>query len=517
MINFNSRQATFYAIIIFIITVVLGYYFPGRAFISSGMLVAIFLTIFIRQPYATIIAGAVSLCVAAVYPIIHQYQTGIFTSVTENLFVILLIFCCSLLAWYIKSILAHLQFDRSHMSSLFENATEGILLTDSKGAIILANPSAEQIFGYEKEELIDQKVEQLIPSKFQAHHANLRAGFYKAPSNRTMGSGRDLYALRKDGSEFPVEVSLSHYKQNNEQFVIAFVVDITARKDIERRIQHKQQELENITQEIQSLNTQLEAKVEERTVILKEALEKLEESQLELSEALKKERQLNELKSRFVSMASHEFRTPLSTIYSSATLVSKYPLEKDSEKRTNHINKIKDSVRHMNELLEDFLSLGKLEENKMSVAVEAFAAREFIEEVVEEMRVQTKTGQEIKSTYQGESIFTTDKRLLRNTLINLLSNAIKFSGENAPIYISVSNEQNQIVICIRDNGIGIPTDDMPHLFDTFFRAKNANNIQGTGLGLPIIKRYLQLLEGSIEVKSELQKGAEFTITLPALQ
>jgi signal transduction histidine kinase len=152
----------------------------------------------------------------------------------------------------------------------------------------------------------------------------LRDGFYKDPQNREMGSGRDLFGQKKDGDNFPVEVSLSSYKQNDRQYVIAFVVDITHRKEIERSMLQQQKQLEKVTNDIRRMNTELEAKVEERTIILKEALQRLEQSQAELSEALDKERQLNEIKSRFVSMASHEFRTPLSSVLSSASLIGKY-------------------------------------------------------------------------------------------------------------------------------------------------------------------------------------------------
>lgn len=517
MIEFGSRRATVYATLIFVVTLVLGYYFPGKTIVSSGMLIAIFLTIFMRQRSSTIIAGALSITIAAIYPLIHQYQTGVFTGVTENLFILLLIFASTLLAWYIKSLLAHVQFDRTHMTSLFENATEGILLTDTSGRIILANPSAENVFGYEKDELIGKPVERLIPAKFHSHHGLLRKGYYKVPANRPMGSGRELFAIRKNGKEFPVEVSLSHYTQNNELFVIAFVVDITERKETERNIRQKQLELERITAEIQMLNTRLEAKVEERTIILKEALEKLEESQKELNESLAKERHLNELKSRFVSMASHEFRTPLTTILSSATLTSKYTDATDQEKREKHIGKIKDAVKHMNELLEDFLSLGKLEENKVAISISSFNVPECIDEVTEEVKAQAKPGQVIRISSDGDAMFTTDKRLLKNILINLLSNAIKFSEANSCIDVAVVNTSKKLSISVHDNGIGIPDEDLSHLFENFYRAKNAGNIQGTGLGLPILKRYLNLLNGTIEVSSKLEQGSIFTITLPVAE
>src|ERR1700676_4298244 len=238
-----------------------------------------------------------------------------------------------------------MQFNIVHLSSLFENATEGIIATDSHGNIILINPSACHMFGYVSEELVGQKIDLLIPAKARKGHVKLREGFYHDPKNRVMGQGRDLQAEKKDGYLFPVEVSLSTYIQNNERYVIAFVIDITKRKEIENSNFLQQQQLEKVTDEMRRLNSDLEAKVEERTIILREALQRLEEYQNELSETLNKERQLNEIKSRFVSLASHEFRTPLSTVLSSASLLGKYVRAEDQEKRTKHIQKIKTSDR----------------------------------------------------------------------------------------------------------------------------------------------------------------------------
>jgi signal transduction histidine kinase len=276
----------------------------------------------------------------------------------------------------------------------------------------------------------------------------------------------------------------------------------------------QKEELEVITARMRQLNSELEIKVEERTQILKEALQKLEESQKELSEALDKEKQLNEIKSRFVSMASHEFRTPLTTVMSSASLLSKYTKEEDQDKRNRHIERIKTSVDHLNDILNDFLSLGKLNEGKIEPHPETFQLQELIADVVDGMKELTRKGQTIQLKASNDIMIMTDKKMLRNILVNLISNAIKFSAEDQPIIAEAGIEETRLRLSVKDQGIGIPEQDQEHLFSSFFRGANATNIQGTGLGLHIVKRYTDLLHGSVEVKSELNKGTTVIIFLP---
>jgi PAS domain S-box-containing protein len=404
-----------------------------------------------------------------------------------------------------------------HMTSLFENATEGIILTGSQGKIVLVNPATERIFDYHNSELIGQHIEILIPAQFKPQHHKLREGFYHQPSNRVMGQGRDLYGRKKDGGNIPVEVSLSHYTKDNELFVIAFIVDITRRKEIERNMLEQQKQLEKVSTEIRKLNADLEVKVEERTMILKEALQKLEQSQTELSEALDKEKQLNEIKSRFVSMASHEFRTPLSTVLSSASLLEKYKTSEEQDKRSRHIVKIKNSVRHLNDILEDFLSLGKLDEGKVESTAGEFDLKDFISETMEEMTGLLKENQHFELNYDGSTVIFSDRKLLKNILINLITNAIKFSNEGSKISIATIANTDKAAISITDQGIGIGADDQQHMFSSFFRGANATNIQGTGLGLHIVKRYIDLMGGSVQLKSKLDHGTTITFTIPVNQ
>ncbi len=404
--------------------------------------------------------------------------------------------------------------DTAHLPSLFEHATEGIILTTGQGPVILINPAAEKMFGYKASEIIGQPIEVLIPQRLRDRHVHHRQAFSQHPQNRVMGHGRDLFGRRKDGSEIPVEVSLSFYNRDGEMFVIAFIVDITHRKQIEHNMLLQQKELELMADNMRKLNAQLEAKVEERTLILKEALLKLEQSQNELSEALSKEKRLNEIKSQFVSIASHEFRTPLSTVLSSASLLSKYTTTEEQASRERHVEKIRSAVRNLNNILEDFLSLGKLDEGKVDIELRQFYVRDLIKENIDEMAGLLKNGQEFSCRHEEEGPVYLDRNLLKNIIINLLANAIKFSGEQTVIAIHSKVTERLLTLGISDQGIGIPEDDQAHLFSSFYRARNATNIEGTGLGLHIIKRYLSLLSGSIAVSSVLDKGTTFTITIP---
>jgi PAS domain S-box-containing protein len=403
------------------------------------------------------------------------------------------------------------------VKALFDHATEGIILTDDKGKIVLLNPAAFRLFQYDQDELPGQSIDILIPRRFHHSHVHDREAFYQHPSNRTMGQNRDLFARKKDGAEFPVEVSLGYYRQHNALFVIAFIVDITQRKASELELLNRQQQLEKITEDVRRLNTDLEAKVENRTRILREALQELEKSQEELNEALSKEKELNEIKSRFVSMASHEFRTPLSTILSSANLLARYTTTEDQDKRDKHIKRTKDAVKHLNVLLEDFLSVGRLEEGKIKPEPTSFLLRELLEEVTEEMQALAKKNQRIHCQCSDDLLLTTDKRLVKNILVNLLSNAIKFSDEGTAIHLQAElRPGGGIAISVLDNGIGISAEDQQHLFSSFFRGTNVVNIEGTGLGLHIVRRYLDLVNGTITLKSALGDGTRVTVEIPPL-
>lgn len=396
-------------------------------------------------------------------------------------------------------------------------ATIGMVVTNDEGRIISFNNFAEKQFGFTREEVLGKTVELLIPSSAHSNHIKHREDYYHNPEVRAMGHGRHLFAQKKDGSTFPVEVSLSPYTVNEHTVVIAFVIDITVRKKQEETVMRQKQELERVTVEIKSMNSELEQKVGDRTKMLREALTELEKSKEELNEAFEIEKELGELKSRFVTMASHEFRTPLSTILSSAFLVEKYNQLNPNEKIEKHIQRIKGAVGGMTAILEDFLSLGKLEEGLVQTKLDKISARAIAEEMntlIQELDALLKTGQKINLNNTVDEDVCVDRNLLKNILMNLISNAIKFTNENSIITISSLLTDDNLVISVADNGIGISKEDQQHLFERFFRAKNAGNIQGTGLGLYIVGKYLELMNGRIEMVSKINEGSTFTIYIP---
>lgn len=392
------------------------------------------------------------------------------------------------------------QYKDLRFEALFNSASMGIIVVNGNGDIAMSNHYANKLFGYQEDEIVSEKLEKLIPQRYHHAHVQHRDGYVTKPQARSMGVGMTLRALRKDGSEFPVEISLGHFETSESKYVIAFISDITKRQESE--------------EEIRKLNASLEEKVANRTEELQKTLIELQASKDSLTKSLEKEKEVNDLKSRFVSMASHEFRTPLSTILSSVSLLAKYETTEDQPKRDKHIDRIKSSVKTLTDILNEFLSLGKIEEGKVDVNFENFDLTLFMQGVVNEMSVLLKNGQEL--ILDGDENITcySDASLLKHVLINLVSNAIKFSPENAKIIISTMNQKENIQIKVIDQGIGIPEKDQVHLFERFFRATNVTNIQGTGLGLHIVGRYIDLLKGNITYQSQLENGSVFCIELP---
>lgn len=389
------------------------------------------------------------------------------------------------------------QFDPEQLSRistlLFNAAAEGLVVVDQDGVIRLKNPRLLELFGYEGDELLGRSIEVLIPDASRSRHASQRSAYQKRPVQRSMGSGLDLMGRRKDGSLFPVEVSLNHFELEGTRFVMGLVSDVTKRRRVEK--------------ELQRTNTELEERVAQRT-------QQLVDAQNDLRQALEVEKELNALKSRFVSMASHEFRTPLSTIMSSVDLIARYTEDHPEERIHKHVERIRAKVRELTAMLNEFLSLDKLEQGLMSCnPVEVDVVHLGIE-LIEELRGLAKPGQEIHYDHQGlERTVFHDRNMLHNVISNLVSNAIKYSPENKRIDLLTILNDGQLRIEVRDKGIGIPEEDQQHLFERFFRAGNAFTVQGTGLGLNIVRKYLDLMGGSISFNSTPGVGTTFIVEM----
>jgi len=500
-------------------------------------------------------------------------------------------------------------FEVGIYKDIFEKAKEGMLLSDSKGLIRNVNKSFVLMFGYTSvEELIGQPLEIVIPTKLKHQHKKQKEAYLNSPHGRPLKKGNPLSGMRKDGSVFPVEVSLSHLKdENDDVLVLAFVIDITERKkhealiielnaQLEEKVVKRTKELNksyqlfsqiarnfprgtinvfdknlnyifvegqelfklgvnssqlvgsnyldrlepSVSQEIGILLASVfkgESKTFEittnknqyeinavplpeengeiyRILVVEKNITEEKLAERKIKKALQREKELNELKSRFVSMASHEFRTPLSAIYSSATLLSKYKKEEQQANRDKHINRIKTTVMSLTDILNDVLSLSKAEEGEEILNFEDIEVESYCKTVTEEMQSITRRGQTIRYSHRGDGMFKCDPVLVRKITLNLLSNAVKYSYENGIIELLTVNLENHFVIEVKDNGIGIPKVEQKELFKRFFRAGNVSNIEGTGLGLNIVKKYVELLKGKITFVSEPEKETIFTVQIP---
>jgi PAS domain S-box-containing protein len=391
--------------------------------------------------------------------------------------------------------------------AVFSYASIGILVCDQQGRITSANHLANKLFGYETGEMIKMTIEQLVPTGISHDHETLRQSFNSKPQVREMGHNLTLHARRKDGSVFPVEISLSYFQLEDERYAVAYIIDISVKKAAE-------QQLLSHRDAIQRLNADLEQKVTDRTNALMITLSQLEQTKDELTKALTAEQQLGELKSRFVSMASHEFRTPLTIVQTSATLIDKYLTLGQPDNCQTHLAHIQASTRQLNDILEEFLSVGLIEAGRAETHPMAVDVVKLVDETVAGIQAMLKPDQRIETTLSGTGYAWLDPSLLQKIILNLLTNAIKYSGPGSVVSLRGTATDQQLTLIVQDRGVGIPPDDQHHLFERFFRARNVTNIAGTGLGLHIVGRYVALMGGQVSLKSVLNQGTTVTLTFP---
>ncbi|MEY3238786.1 MAG: hypothetical protein RIR11_224 [Bacteroidota bacterium] len=396
---------------------------------------------------------------------------------------------------------------QSTFETLFQHAPNGILLTDEKGLILMANPSLEVLFGYGSGGLVGYNIELLIPPRFTPEKET-NMGIYQPSSIDTAIGALELIGFKQDGTEIAVELSLSPFQNKEGVFVIAFVMDNTFRKNYESSILQQKQALSNLSLELKNANTNLEINVKAQTL-------ELEQTKIELLDALSKEMALDNLKKRFINVTSHEFRTPLTTVLSSGSLIEQYAERQDFTKIKKHAARIKEAVNELSNILNEFLSLEQLEDGLITVKTEVVDIVSCIAELTQSLQYLLKKGQVFELVHEGQQTVHLDHKLVQSILRHLISNAIKYAPENSTITIKSIASNEDIFLDVQDKGIGIPLDEQQHLFDRFFRGSNVvNSTQGTGLGLYIVKKYVELLHGKIGFESMEGLGSSFWVDLP---
>lgn len=546
-----------------------------------------------------------------------------------------------------RSVTSKEQRLRLQLTALFQHSTEGIVFLNKSGVIILANPFAEQMFGFQAGQLIGKNIRSILPESRNAGYLNYLTRFLGTQHDAAKSVDFDVYGFTKEGIAFPLQIELSSYSSEYGTTAILFIQDVTNRKereqlmaenfenmsrsknDLEGEVALRTKALnealldlkkvnENLRQEVearkriekdlrksQELHEEIarnfpdgiigvvddkmrfifaegeglasfgfagkdargchvfegmddqaarertrelnrvyagekvkfdisigeksysltavplhgdEQRVDEALVVVKD-ITKRKKVENDLIANLERERTLNMLKSRFVTAASHEFRTPLTTILSSASLLENYDGEKLAAKKEVHLKRIKRSVHGLTELLNDFLCLGKLEEGKINAVSSMFSLKDMLDHIVTEFDGLKKEGQHIALDYEpgGSHFVSSDRQLIQNILLSLLSNAVKYSSTDSTITVSVRKEGSALMLEVKDQGIGIPLHEQSHIFDRFFRAKNAIDIEGTGLGLNIVKNYVELLHGDITFTSIENEGTSFSVRIPLAQ
>lgn len=366
---------------------------------------------------------------------------------------------------------------------LIENAPDAILQVDSSGKIVIANRTAESIFGYTRAEIIGMQVDKLVPEAARTRHVAHRKAFEAAGVTRPMGLGLNLSARRKDGSEFPVEISLSPSQNENDIHVTAVIRDVTERKRAEQQI------------------------------------DLLQKSYLaELEERRKEAERLNRLKSEFIASVSHELRTPLHTIIGFAELLDEQGAGPLNEKQQRFVHHIRTDADHLLNLINDVLDLSRIEAGGMAVRTEALPLETALSEAVNAIRPNAESkGVAVQVDHFPVVSVLADPLRVRQILYNLLSNAVKFTDPGGEIAVSAAADTDWVQITVSDTGVGIPPEECAHIFDKFYQVgyTTAGVRQGTGLGLTICKQLVEIQGGRIWVDSEPGKGSRFHFTLPA--
>ena len=403
-----------------------------------------------------------------------------------------------------------LKNSESKFYSLFENSPNAIIISDPETYKILdCNQNACKMNGFSRDELIGQSLNILHPVEMSSDFVKpeIREQNIKVLKERKSITVETLHK-KKDGTVFPIESSISLITLNGKDVTMGIDRDITERKAIEKELEVHRNNLEELvkvrTKEIDWINKELISEIEKKR-----------QTEILLQQSLDKEKELNQLKSRFISTASHEFRTPLTTILSSAELIQRYGKKWEEEKYSDHLNRITNSVEYLTNLMDDVLTISRIESGRINFTPAEADLKELCEKVIMDIKLTDNNKHNLVFNFiSSETRFLIDQKQMQIIIQNLLSNSVKYSNDGCKIELSVQTSEDTLHIKVSDNGYGISEDDLPHLFEPFYRSLNTESIQGTGLGLTIVKNAVEMHGGTISVNSKLGKSTTFIVNIP---
>lgn len=373
------------------------------------------------------------------------------------------------------------------LKSIFNSSLVGIFIINENGQIEKVNQTILDNFELKKEDIYGKRFSEMIDENDRGFFDIFLSECLEGKSKTDHFEQKEIQVRNQKGQVFNADIEFIESRLKNERFFLGIIRDISKRLELRKEIKKEKHLREQI------------------------------------NEKLEKEKELGEMKTRFVSIASHEFRTPLAGILSSVQLLKRYLNTEEKhlinpnslQKMESHFGKIEESVINLTQILDDFLSLNKLEDKEVKVNARKLNLERFLAKACDDLETLCKDGQRIKYIHKGEvKTIKVDSHILRSILNNLVSNAIKYSGKGDVIKVLSKIDDGSFSIEVQDNGIGIPEKDKKELFRRFFRATNASEIQGTGLGLNIVKRYTDLMDGKVSFHSEENKGSIFKIECP---
>lgn len=383
-----------------------------------------------------------------------------------------------------------------------ENLAPMILIDPDSQLIVDANKAAEKFYGWNISQLREKKIDDINTLSSEEIKKEINNALTRKRIQFNFQHRRAYKDIRD------VEVFSSSIIIGGKKLIHSIIHDVTEKKIIENELAAYRENLEVLvkerTYELDAINKQLKENLEEKKIL---------EAQLE--ESLLKEREINELKSRFIATVSHEFRTPLTALYSTVQMIERYSQNWSEVKIKEHYLQIESTINYLTELLDDVLSVSKVDQEIIKCEISTVNIKYLINSFITEVKAYDHGNHDIMLSFDSCcEMLETDHKLLRHSVVNLLSNAVKYSPKKSPVYLRVLVENDTLKIIVEDKGIGIPENEIKHIFEAFYRTNNSVGVQGTGLGLKIVKRSIEVLGGSVSVESKLNEGSRFVLIIP---